>query len=111
MVYAQAYRGSVYLPEHIQVAEAYAQRFRSIKKWNCQVSISEVENLNDENFRCVATFNSSKNINSQKTEISNRLTFKFKLKEYYGPSGCNGINQSKSRKCWELETTLPENIM
>ena len=34
MVYAQAYRGSVFLPELLQVAEAYIQRFRSSKQWN-----------------------------------------------------------------------------
>ena len=43
MVYAQAYRGSVFLPELVQVAEAYVQRFLSSKQWNCQVKISNLE--------------------------------------------------------------------
>ena len=111
MVYAQAYRGSVFLPELVQVAEAYVQRFRSSKQWNCQVKISNLEKLNDENFRCVASFNSPENGFASQTEIPDEVAFTFKLKGYEGPAGCNGLNQPKLRKCWELETPLPVNIM
>tara|TARA_B100000945_G_scaffold119119_1_gene94764 strand:- start:602 stop:1552 length:951 start_codon:yes stop_codon:yes gene_type:complete len=111
MVYAEAYRGSVFLHDLIQVAEAYAQRFRYSKKWNCQVKISDLESLNEENFMCVASFNSVKNCILKQSEIPYELKLKFKLKGYKGPSGCNSINQSKLRKCWELDTHLPENIM
>ena len=111
MVYAQAYRGSVFLPELVQVAEAYVQRFRSSKQWNCQVKISNLEKLNDENFRCVASFNNPENGFALQTEIPDEVIFTFKLKGYEGPAGCNGLNQPKLRKCWELETPLPENIM
>ena len=104
MVYAQAYRGSVFLPELVQVAEAYVQRFRSIKQWNCQVKISNIEELNDENFRCSASFYIPENVIASQTEIPDEVAFKFKLKEYKGPAGCNDLNQPKLRKCWELET-------
>jgi len=111
MVYARAYRGSVFLPELVQVAEAYVQRFRSIKQWNCQVKISNLEKLNDKNFRCSASFYIPENGIASQTEIRDEVAFTFKLKEYEGPSGCNGINQSKLRKCWELGNPLPVNIM
>ena len=111
MVYAPAYRGSVFLPELVQVAEAYVQRFRSSKQWNCQVNISNVEKLNDEKFGCIASFNSPENSLASQTDIPDELPFTFKLKGYEGPAGCNGLNQPKMRKCWELETPLPVNIM
>ena len=104
MVYAQAYRGSVFLPDLVQVAEAYVQRFRSIKQWNCRVKISNLEKLNYESFRCVALFASLENGLTSQTEIPDQLTFKFKQKGYEGPAGCNSLNQPKLRKCWELET-------
>jgi len=110
MVYAQAYRGSVFLPELVQVAEAYVQRFRSINQWNCRVKISNVEKSNYENFRCVASFDSPENGLESQTEIPDEVIFTFKLKGYEGPAGCNGLNQPKLRKCWELETPLPETI-
>ena len=111
MVYAPAYRGSVFLPDLEQVAEAYLQRFRSSKQWNCQVIISNLEKLNDENFRCVASFKKPGNGITSQTEIPDEVAFTFKLKGYEGPAGCNGLNQLKLRKCWELETLLPVNIM
>ena len=111
MVYAQAYRGSVFLPDLEQVAEAYLQRFRTSKQWDCQFIISNLEKLNDENFRCIASFKSSENGSSSQTRIPDELVFSFKLKGYEGPAGCNGLNQLKLRKCWELETLLPVNIM
>ena len=104
MVYARAYRGSIFLPKLEQVAEAYVQRYRSSMQWNCQVRITGLENLNDENFRCLASFNNLENGLASQTDIPNELTFTFKLKGYEGPSGCNDLNQPKLRKCWELET-------
>ena len=112
MVYSQAYRGSVFLPDLVQVAEAYVQRFRSSKQWNCQIRISDVENINDENFRCVASFNSPESGLAAQSELPDEVAFTFKLKGYEGPAGCNGLNQLKLRKCWELETPpLPVNIV
>ena len=111
MVYAPAYRGSVFLPELLQVAEAYVQRFRSNKQWNCQVKISDVEIINDENFKCVASFYSPENVSESQTDIPDELTFTFKQNGYEGPAGCNDLNQTKLRKCWELETPLPANII
>jgi len=104
MVYAKAYRGSVFLPDLEQVAEAYLQRFRSSKQWDCQFIISNLEKLNDENFRCVASLKKPGNCITSQTEIPDEVAFKFKLKEYKGPAGCNDLNQPKLRKCWELET-------
>ena len=95
----------------MQVAEAYVQRFRSSKQWNCQFKISNLEKLNDENFSCVASFNSLENGFASQTAIPDEVAFTFKLKGYEGPAGCNGLNQPKLRKCWELETPLPVNIM
>tara|TARA_B100000579_G_C22675320_1_gene777672 strand:- start:11 stop:934 length:924 start_codon:yes stop_codon:yes gene_type:complete len=111
MVYAKAYRGSVFLPKLDQVADAFIQRFLSIKQWNCQFKISDVENLNDETFRCLASFKSPKNALASQTYIPDELTFTFKLKEYEGPAGCNDIKQPKHRKCWELETPVPVNYL
>ena len=74
-------------------------------------SIINLEKLNDENFRCVATFNSPENGFASQTEIPDEVAFTFKLMGYEGPAGCNGLNQPKLRKCWELETPLPVNIM
>ena len=111
MVYAPAYRGSVFLPELLQVAEAYVQRFRSSKQWNCQVRISALENINDENFKCIASFYSTENGPESQTDILDELTFTFKQKGYEGPAGCNDLNETKLRKCWELETPLPANAM
>ena len=97
MVYAQAYRGSVFLPELLQVAEAYVQRFRASKQWNCKVKISNLEKLNDENFRCVASFNNLENGLASQTEIPDEVAFTFKLKRYECPTGCNCLNQPKLR--------------
>ena len=104
LVYGKAYRGAVFLSELVQVAEAYVQRFRSSKQWNCQVRITDIENLSEKNFRCHASFNNPENGIASQTDIPNKLTFTFKLKGYEGPAGCNGLNQPKLRKCWELET-------
>jgi len=109
VVYAKAYRGTVFLPELVQVAEAYVQRFRSIKQWNCEVKISDVESLNEENFRCLASFKSPVNGIASQTDIPDELTFTFKQKVFEGPADCNGLNQTKLRKCWELEAPLPVN--
>ena len=87
------------------------QRFRSNKQWNCQVKISDVEIINDENFKCVASFYSPENGPESQTDIPDELTFKFKQKGYEGPAGCNDLNQTKLRKCWELETLLPANVI
>ena len=111
MVYAPAYRGSVFLPELLQVAEAYVQRFRSNKQWNCQVKISDVEIINDEKFKCVASFYSPENDPESQTDIPDELTFTFKQKGYESTASCNDLNQTKLRKCWELETPLPANII
>ena len=111
MVYAQAYRGSVFLSELLQVAEAYVQRFRASKQWNCKVKISNLEKLNDKKFRCVASFNSPENGLASQTKVSDEVAFTFKLKGYEGPAGCNGLNQPKLRKCWELAPPLPASIM
>ena len=50
-------------------------------------------------------------VDESQTEIPDEVAFTFKLKGYEGPAGCNGLNQPKLRKCWELETPLPVNIM
>ena len=107
MVYAPAYRGSVFLPDLFQVAEAFVQRFCSSKQWNCKFKISNVEKLYNEKFVCLASFKSPKNGVVLQTDIPDELPFTFKLKGYESPAGCDGIKNPKLRKCWELETPLP----
>ena len=70
-----------------------------------------LENINDEKFRCLASFNNPENGLALQTDIPNELTFTFKQKGSEGPAGCNDLNQTKLRKCWELETPLPANAM
>ncbi|MBS1254401.1 MAG: hypothetical protein MAG581_00195 [Deltaproteobacteria bacterium] len=106
MVYAPAYRGSVFLSELEQVAEAYAQSFISKKHLNGQVKIRNVEKLTEEKFRCVAEFDSSEKMSVSKNNILDELTLAFKLKGFEGPAGCDDLNLPKVRKCWELESPL-----
>ena len=79
-----------------------------IKEINTPNRKGEIENivlnydLNDEYFRCDATFKSPENGIASQTEIPDEVTFTFKLRGYEGPANCNSLNQSKLRKCWEL---------
>jgi len=102
-LYAKAYRGSVYLSELEQVAEAFIQHYCFTKKWSCEIKIKNLKRNNENKFGCTAVFNSSNGpIYSQKN-IPTELAFSFVLKEFMTPSGCDGIFEPTLRKCWEIE--------
>ena len=52
-----------------------------------------------------------KNGPESQTDILDELTFTFKQKGYEGPAGCNDLNETKLRKCRELETPFPVNAI
>ena len=69
------------------------------------------KSINDENFKCVASFYSPENGSESQTDFPDELTFTFKQKGYESTASCNDLNQTKLRKCWELETPFPANII
>jgi len=104
-VYGAAYRGSVFLSGLEQVAEAHVQHFCFIQKWRCQPRIRKVEQLTEENFRCLADLSDTESSVDLQKIIPDEMVFNFKLKGFKGPSGCDALEEPKLRSCWKLEST------
>ena len=112
LVYGSAYRGSVFLTDLEQVAEAHAQNFCCVQQWACNVRIKKIEKLTEDKFQCIAEFLHSKKSAASQKIIPDKLAFSFKLKGFTSPAGCDVLEEPKSRKCWELESTVPSlNVM
>jgi hypothetical protein len=105
-VYGSAYRGSIFLPELEQVAEAHVQHYCSVQKLDCQVKIKKLEKLSEDKFSCTATFEINKHSAVSQNNIPDELAFSFKLKDFESPSGCDALEEPQLRKCWELELPL-----
>ena len=104
-VYGAAYRGSVFLSGLEQVAEAHVQHYCFIQKWHCQPRIRKIEKLTDGNFRCLANLSNAKSSVDLQKIIPDEMVFNFKLKVFESPSGCDALEETKLRSCWELEST------
>ena len=112
LVYGSAYRGSVFLTDLEQVAEAHAQHFCCVQQWSCNVRIKKIKKLTEDKFQCIAEFLHSKKSAASQKIIPDKLAFSFKLKGFTSPAGCDVLEEPKSRKCWELESTVPSlNVM
>ncbi len=109
LVYGPAYRGTVFLSELEQVAEANVQHYCSMRNWSCQFQIQNLEKISEEKFRCIAMFRKSESSINPQNNIPDELPFTFKLKGFESPSGCDELEVRKLRKCWELESTIPSN--
>ena len=105
-VYGSAYRGSIFLPELEQVAEAHVQHYCSVQQLDCQVKIKNLEKLREDKFRCTAAFEINKRSAVSQNNIPDELAFSFKLKDFESPSGCDALEEPQLRKCWELELPL-----
>ena len=105
-VYGSAYRGSIFLPELEQVAEAHVQHYCSVQQLDCQVKIKNLEQLREDKFRCTAAFEINKRSAVSQKNIPDELAFSFKLKDFESPSGCDALEEPQLRKCWELELPL-----
>ena len=104
-VYGVAYRGSVFLTELEQVAEAHVQHYCYAKRWYCQPLIRKIERLTEDDFRCIANFSDAENSVDLQNIIPDEMTFNFKLKSFESPSGCNALKEVQLRRCWVLEST------
>nr|MCS5545381.1 hypothetical protein [SAR324 cluster bacterium] len=112
LVYGSAYRGSVFLTDLEQVAEAHAQHFCCVQQWACNVRIKKINKLTEDKFQCIAEFLHLKKSSASQKIIPDKLAFSFKLKGFTSPAGCDVLEEPKSRKCWELESTVPSlNVM
>ena len=104
-VYGVAYRGSVFLTELEQVAEAHVQHYCYAQGWYCQALIRKIERLTEDDFRCMANFSYAENSVDLQNIIPDEMTFNFKLKNFESPSGCNALKEEQLRRCWVLEST------
>ena len=108
-VYGSAYRGSVFLSDLEQVAEAHIQHYCSARNWFCRVQINKLEKITEERFRCIATFSTIKNSVVSQSNIPEEQLFSFKLKSFESPSRCDDVEGPQLRKCWELDSPIPHN--
>jgi len=107
LVYGSAYRGSVFLKDLEQVAEAQVQHFCSVQQWTCNVQIKKVIKLTGDRFQCIAKFLHSEDSAASQKFIPDELVFSFKFKGFTSPDGCDVLDDPKSRRCWEIESTSP----
>ena len=105
-VYGSSYRGSVFLPELEQVAEAHAQHFCDVQQLACHVKIKNLEKLGENKFSCIAAFEINDSFAASQNNIPDELAFSFKLKDFESPTGCDAIDETQLRKCWELVLPL-----
>jgi len=73
---------------------------------DCQVKIKTLEKLREDKFRCTAAFEINKRSAVSQNNIPDELAFSFKLKDFESPSGCDALEETQLRKCWELELPL-----
>jgi len=111
LIYSSAYRGSLFLQELEQVAEAHIQHFCSIKQLNCHVKIKKMEKLVEDKFRCVVALRTNDSFSESQKTIPDELTFSFKMKEFESPSGCDTLEDPQKRKGWELDLPLSFQII
>ena len=108
-VFGSAYRGSVFLSELEQIAEAHVQNFCSVQDWPCKVQINSIEKINELRFRCNALFSSSKSKDLTQNNFPDQQSFTFRVRDFESHSSCKDNEVPKLRKCWELEPAVSAN--